>query len=49
MAFYDAVGGNHDPARGVIPNFPVTDTIDDLIAGVDKDFELALELARKSR
>ena len=49
MDGYDAVGQTHDPARGVIPDFPVKHTIADLVAGVDKDFELALELARKSR
>jgi len=36
-------------ARGVIPDFPVKRTIADLVAGVDKDLELALELSRKSR
>ena len=47
MDGYDAVGHTHDAARGVIPDFPVKHTIADLLAGVDKDFELALELARK--
>jgi C-terminal processing protease CtpA/Prc len=48
---YMSVGGTHDhePARGIIPDFPVKRTIADLLAGVDKDFELALELSRKSR
>jgi hypothetical protein len=49
MDGYNAVSGNHEAARGVIPDFPVKHTIADLVAGVDKDFELALELARKSR
>lgn len=48
MDGYDAVGHTHDPARGVIPDFPVKHTIGDLIAGVDKDFELALEMARQN-
>jgi hypothetical protein len=38
----------HDPARGIIPEFPVKHTIADLVAGVDRDLELALQLARKS-
>ena len=44
-----AVGGNHehDAARGIIPDFPVKRTLADLLAGVDRDFDLALELARK--
>jgi len=46
---YLAVSGNHDAARGVIPDFLVKHTIEDLIAGLDKDFELALELAQKRR
>ena len=51
LAGYMSVGGNHehDPARGIIPDFPVTRTISDLLAGVDRDFALALKLARKSR
>jgi hypothetical protein len=45
------VGENHqhDPARGIIPDFPVRRTISDLLAGVDRDLEMALELARKGR
>jgi len=49
MDVYVAGSGDHGAARGVIPDFPVQHSIADLIAGVDKDFELALELARKSR
>jgi hypothetical protein len=48
VGYYVAVSGNHDAARGVIPDFPVQHTIADLVAGVDRDFELALELARGS-
>src|ERR1035441_4177011 len=47
VSYYEAVSGDHDAARGVIPDFPVQHTIADLVAGVDKDFEQALELARK--
>ena len=39
----------HDAGRGVIPDYPVKRTIADLVAGVDRDFDLALQLARKSR
>jgi hypothetical protein len=49
MDGYLAVPHDHDPARGVIPEFPVTHTIADLIAGVDRDFDLSLELARRKR
>ena len=50
LAGYMSVAGNHehDPARGIIPNFPVKYTIADLLAGVDKDSGVALELARKN-
>lgn len=43
---YDAVGNTHEAARGVIPDFPVKHTIANLLGGVDKAFDLALELAR---
>ncbi len=47
---YLAVAGTHehDADRGVLPEFPVTPTIDDLLAGEDRQFEFALELARGS-
>ncbi len=46
-----SVGGKHEheAPRGVIPDFPVKHTTADLEAGVDRDFELALELVRKNR
>lgn len=49
-ASYMAVGGTHehDPGRGVMPDFPVKHTIADLLAGKDREVELALELARGS-
>jgi hypothetical protein len=49
MDGYLAVRSGHDPARGVIPDYPVKHTIADSEAGVDRDFDLALELARRSR
>lgn len=47
---YMAVGDRHehDPARGVTPDYPIQYTIAELLAGVDKEFDLALELSRKS-
>ncbi len=50
MSGYMFVGSNHehDSARGIIPDFPVQCTITDLLAGGDRDLELALELARKN-
>ena len=44
--YYMAVGGYKYPDRGVMPDYPVTYTIDDVLAGKDKDMELALSLAR---
>lgn len=51
VSYYMAVGGHHehDPARGIIPDFPVQHTITDKLAGVDRELALALELARESR
>lgn len=51
VTYYMAVDGSHehDAARGVIPDFPVKHTIADLLAGGDREFELALQLARGSR
>lgn len=49
MDGYVAVSGSHDAAHGVIPDFLVKHTITDLEAGVDLDFELALDLARKGQ
>jgi len=51
MTYYMSVGDKreHEAARGIIPDIPVKYTIADLEAGVDRDFGLALDLARKSR
>jgi hypothetical protein len=50
ISCYMSVGGthDHDPAHGIIPDFPVKYTIADMLAGADKDLPLALELSRKS-
>jgi hypothetical protein len=41
----DVTGSKH-PDRGVMPDYPVRYTINDVLAGSDKDMELALSLAR---
>jgi len=50
LSYYMFVDGHHehDAARGVLPNFPVKHSISDLLAGTDRDLELALSLARKA-
>lgn len=47
MTYYMAVSGYKQASHGVIPDYPVEHTIADLIAGKDKEMELALKLARK--
>jgi hypothetical protein len=47
MTYYLTVPAGHDPAHGVVPDRPVTCTIGELLAGKDKEMELALELARR--
>jgi C-terminal processing protease CtpA/Prc len=47
MTYYMAVSGYKQASHGVIPDYRVELTIADLIAGRDKDMELALKLARK--
>lgn len=34
-------------SRGVVPDYPVQYTIEELLAGEDKEMKLALSLARK--
>ena len=46
MSYYQAVSDYKYHDRGVLPDCPVTHTIEDLMAGKDKDMELALSLAR---
>jgi hypothetical protein len=47
MTYYMAVHGYKDASHGVVPDHPVTYTIDELLEGKDKELGLALELARK--
>lgn len=47
ITYYMAVKGYKETSRGVIPGHPVPYTITELIAGQDKEMELALKLARQ--
>jgi hypothetical protein len=47
VAYYMAVSGYRDAARGVIPDYPVHYSIEELLEGTDKEMAVALELARK--
>jgi hypothetical protein len=46
VGYYVAVGPGQPAAHGVIPDRPVRYTIDEVLAGRDKEMELALQLAR---
>ena len=45
LSYYMAVSGYKARTRGVIPNYPVTYTITERMAGGDKEMSLALKLA----
>lgn len=47
VTYYYAAADYKHAHRGMIPDYPVTHTIGDLLAGKDKDMELALSLARR--
>ena len=47
VTYYMAVSGYKAASRGIVPDYPVERTIEDLIGGRDRDFELALKLARQ--
>jgi len=50
MSYYQAVSDDYKYRdRGVMPDYPITHSIEDLVAGRDKDMELALSLARANR
>jgi len=42
-----AVSGYKAASHGIVPDYKVEYTIDDLLAGTDKDMATALGLARK--
>jgi hypothetical protein len=48
VTYYMAVSGYKAASHGVIPDYPLSHTIDDFIAARDKDMDLALQLARKA-
>jgi C-terminal processing protease CtpA/Prc len=48
MTYYMAVSGYQAKAHGVLPDCPVDYTIEESLAGKDKELALAFELARKS-
>jgi C-terminal processing protease CtpA/Prc len=47
MTYYMAVRDYKAPSHGVVPDYPVPYTIEELLEGKDKELALALELARK--
>jgi hypothetical protein len=47
MTYYMAVRDYKAANHGVVPDFPVAYTIDELLAGRDKELALALELVHK--
>jgi C-terminal processing protease CtpA/Prc len=47
VTYYYAAADYEYARRGMIPDYPVTYTIGDILAGRDKDMELALSLARR--
>ena len=48
VGYYVAVAAGQPANHGVIPDHPVHYTIDEVLAGKDKEMELALSLARQS-
>ena len=49
VTYYQAVSGYKHSDRGVLPDFPVGYAISELIAGKDKEMDLALSLVRGKR
>jgi hypothetical protein len=45
MTYYMSVSGNPAASHGVVPDYPVTYSIQELLEGKDKDLALAIELA----
>jgi hypothetical protein len=48
MTYYMAVRDYKAASHGVVPDYPVQYTINELREGKDKELALALELARKN-
>jgi hypothetical protein len=49
MGYYMAVRDNQSASHGVVPEYQIKYTIDDLVAEKDKELATALELARKQQ
>jgi hypothetical protein len=49
VTYYMAVSGYKHPARGIVPDHQVEYSISELLSGTDKDFALALKLARAGK
>jgi hypothetical protein len=49
VTYYYAAADYKHANRGMIPDYPVAHTIEDLLAGRDKDMDLALALARSKQ
>ena len=47
VTYYLAVNGYKEAAHGVLPDHPISYTIEEFLAGEDKELALALQLARK--
>jgi len=47
MTYYMSVNGNPAAARGVVPDVPVSYSIQDLLAGKDKEMEIAIDFAKR--
>jgi peptidase S41-like protein len=48
MTYYMAVSGYTAASHGIVPDYVVDYTIEEMLAGTDKDVTLALQLARKN-
>jgi C-terminal processing protease CtpA/Prc len=48
VTYHMAVSGNKAAAHGIMPDYPIRYSIEELLEGKDKDLALALKLARKS-
>jgi len=46
VTYYYAAADYKHAGQRMIPDYPITHTINDLLAGSDRDMELALSLAR---
>jgi hypothetical protein len=47
VSYHLAVSGYEHTARGVLPDYPIRYTIEELLEGTDKELAMALKLARK--